>query len=154
MQLNKLHWKTYYCIYQAVPHTVNVSVSKCPKLHSYKNTNRRIRDLVSTEELYCMVVTHAPTVNPCWDFAQESKWPEIKHHRQSTRLVCHIFGTSMSVLLAFFFHLQIKGTVMERMTVTYEKWKVLHHENVQQSTAGRYSHFVIDIQPTGTRRVK
>lgn len=43
---------------------------------------------------------------------------------------------------------------MERMTVTYEKWKVLHHENVQQSTAGRYSHFVIDIQPTGTRRVK
>ena len=108
MQLNKLHWKTYYCIYQAVPHTVSVSVSKCPKLHSYKNINGRKRDLVSTEELYCMVVTHAPMVNPCWDFAQESKWPEIKHHRQSTRLVCNIFGTSLRVLLAFFSTYRLK----------------------------------------------
>lgn len=34
---------------------------------------------------------------------------------------------------------------MERMIVTYEKWIVLHHKNVQQSTAGQYPHVMIDI---------
>lgn len=30
------------------------------------------------------------------------------------------------------------------MRVTYENWIVLHHKNIQQSTAGQYSHVVID----------
>lgn len=45
------------------------------------------------------------------------------------------------------------------MRVTYEKWIVLHHKNIQQSTAGQYSHVVIDthlhihtnIKETGNR---
>ncbi len=143
VQLKNIHWKTYYCTPSNSSHfKFQHQKMSITSFYSYKNTNIKPRDQISTETLYCMFTNSCTYSQSMLGICSKGKLFEIKHHCQSTGLVCNLSETSESV----FFFLQIKGRSMEKMTVTYEKRTVMHHKNIQQSTVGQYSQFVIDFR--------
>lgn len=65
-----------------------------------KNFNWKLRDLGSTEApIVCL--THAPTVNPCWESAQESNYWKL-NITDNPQGWWSIFGTNKRVLLSIF----------------------------------------------------
>lgn len=91
----------YYCTHQAIRHTFIVSTTKCPKPHStaIKNINKNSRDQISTETLYWLFANSCTYCKSMRGIFWKSKFLGMKHHCQSTGLLCNISDNSEGILL-------------------------------------------------------